>query len=72
MPSINGNAMMFAKFSGMSNTTHNSSVTTAETSKGIKVLKTSPIRRKVSHSRTAMAISDHVAACSNALMIVLA
>ena len=44
----------------------------AETSKGIKVLRTSPIRRSVSHSRIVMAISDHAAACSNALMMVLA
>src|ERR1700712_4451869 len=64
--------MMLAKFNGMLKTTHNSSVTTAETSNGTKVLRTSPRRRNVSHNNIAIDNNDSAAACSNALMIVLA
>ena len=70
-PSNSGNAMMSAKLSGRSMTTHSSSVTTPATSSGTSVSKTSPIRRRAIHSSKAIAASAKIPASMKARTTVL-
>src|SRR3979411_3467699 len=63
--------MTLAKLSGRAKTTQNSSVTTAASSNGTKVISTSVTRRSVLHSSSAIAPRAKIAASINARTIVL-
>ena len=58
--------MIFAKLSGIPITTQISRVSAPANNSGIKVIRTSPIRRSVIHSRMAMETNAVRPACMNA------